>query len=130
MRWASGDGWSCGAPSELGGGGEADPGPDGQVGDPFGPEHRRELAEHAWQAPGGHDRHPATTTLPEEKVWSPQSWGAFLDHVRDDRLYALWLLVATAGMRRGELAGPRWVDIDLDHGTGGPGPDGGRTRMG
>ena len=32
---------------------------------------------------------------------------------RDDRLYALWLLVATTGMRRGELAGLRWVDIDL-----------------
>jgi integrase len=33
--------------------------------------------------------------------------------VRDDRLYALWLLVATTGMRRAELAGLRWSDIDF-----------------
>jgi len=25
-----------------------------------------------------------------------------------------WLLVATTGMRRGELAGLRWADVDLD----------------
>jgi integrase len=33
--------------------------------------------------------------------------------VRDDRLYALWLLVTTTGMRRAELAGLRWGDIDF-----------------
>jgi integrase len=33
--------------------------------------------------------------------------------VRDDRLYALWILVATTGMRRAELAGLRWSDIDF-----------------
>jgi integrase len=37
-----------------------------------------------------------------------------------DRLDALWLLVATTGMRRGELAGLRWVDIDFDHATVSP----------
>ena len=31
-----------------------------------------------------------------------------------------WLLVATTGMRRGELAGLRWVDIDFDHATVSP----------
>ena len=56
----------------------------------------------------------------EQRVWSPQE-GAFLDHVRDDRLYALWLLVATTGMRAAsELAGLRWVDIDFDHATVSP----------
>jgi hypothetical protein len=54
----------------LGGGVETSPGPVGQLGDPFGPEHRRELAKHAWQAPGGHDRHPSTTTLPQG-TWAP-----------------------------------------------------------
>jgi hypothetical protein len=32
---------------------------------------------------------------------------AFLDHARGDRLYAAWLLFATTGMRRGEVAGLR-----------------------
>ena len=63
---------------------------------------------------------PPAARTPEQKVWSPQELGAFLDHVRDDRLYALWLLVATTGMRRGELAGLRWVDIDFDHATVSP----------
>jgi integrase len=48
---------------------------------------------------------PPAARTPEQKVWSPQELGAFLAYVRDDRLYALWLLVATTGMRRGELAG-------------------------
>ena len=63
---------------------------------------------------------PPAARSPEQQVWSPQELGAFLDHVRDDRLYALWLLVATTGMRRGELAGLRWVDIDFDHATVSP----------
>jgi site-specific recombinase XerC len=53
---------------------------------------------------------------PEMRVWSPEQLRAFLDQVRDDRLYAAWLLLATTGMRRGEVAGPRWVDVDLDAG--------------
>jgi integrase len=53
-------------------------------------------------------------------VWSPAELGVFLEHVRGDRLYALWLLVATTGMRRGELAGLRWVDVDFDHATVSP----------
>ena len=63
---------------------------------------------------------PPAARTPEQKVWSPQELGAFLAYVRDDRLYALWLLVATTGMRRGELAGLRWVDIDFDHATVSP----------
>jgi integrase len=52
--------------------------------------------------------------LPEMHVWSPEQLRAFLDQVRGDRLYAAWLLLATTGMRRGEVAGLRWVDVDLD----------------
>jgi len=57
---------------------------------------------------------------PEMQVWSPQQLRTFLDHVRDDRLYAAWLLLATTGMRRGEVAGLRWVDVDLDAGRVSP----------
>jgi integrase len=58
--------------------------------------------------------------LPEMHVWSPEQLRAFLDHVSNDRLYAAWLLLATTGMRRGEVAGLRWVDVDLDAGRVSP----------
>jgi integrase len=32
-------------------------------------------------------------------------------------LYALYVLAATLGLRRGELLGLRWADLDLDHAT-------------
>jgi Phage integrase, N-terminal SAM-like domain/Arm DNA-binding domain len=56
----------------------------------------------------------------EMRVWSPEQLRAFLDHVRTDRLYAAWLLLATTGMRRGEVAGLRWADVDLDAGRVSP----------
>ena len=59
------------------------------------------------------DVDPPHGTSPEQQVWSPDQLRAFLTHVRDDRLYALWILVATTGMRRAELAGLRWSDIDF-----------------
>ena len=48
-------------------------------------------------------------------AWSSQRVRAgFLGHVADDRLYALWRLAATTGMRRGELAGAsRGAALDL-----------------
>jgi integrase len=52
----------------------------------------------------------------EMRVWSPDQLRAFLAHVREDQLYAFWLLIATTGMRRGELAGLRWADVDLETG--------------
>ena len=49
-------------------------------------------------------------------VWTPQQVRQFLGHVRLDRLYALYLLVVTAGLRRGEVIALRWEDVDLDAG--------------
>jgi integrase len=48
--------------------------------------------------------------------WTPQQVRTFLGAVDGDRLYALWVLLLTTGMRRGELAGLRWCDVDLDAG--------------
>jgi integrase len=52
-----------------------------------------------------------------------QSWDAatlrqFLaaSSASGDRLHALWVLLATTGMRRGEALGLRWSDVDLDAG--------------
>jgi integrase len=63
---------------------------------------------------------PPGGASPEMKVWTPGQLRVFLRHVREDRLYAAWLLVATTGMRRGELAGLRWADVDLDAGRASP----------
>jgi len=47
-------------------------------------------------------------------VWDAVQARQFLAFVRDDRLYAMWLLMLTTGLRRGEIAGLRWIDVDLD----------------
>jgi integrase len=47
------------------------------------------------------------------RTWTREELRSFLDHVRDDRLFPAWLLHATTGMRRGEVLGLRWVDLDL-----------------
>jgi integrase len=64
----------------------------------------------------------ATLDAPEQKtitaaaaddIWTPQQMTAFLDHVEAHRLggcFALTLL----GLRREEVGGLRWYDIDLD----------------
>jgi integrase len=58
-----------------------------------------------------------TVARPKLRVWSPEQTRAFLAAVANDRLFAAWLLAATTGMRRGELLGLRWEDIDLDTGV-------------
>ena len=52
----------------------------------------------------------------EMKTWTAAELRGFLDYVRDERLYALWLLSASTGLRRGEVLGLRWRDLDLDAG--------------
>ena len=47
------------------------------------------------------------------QVWTAAELRAFLGHVESDRLYALWQLASSTGMRRGELLGLQWPDIDL-----------------
>ncbi len=48
------------------------------------------------------------------RTWTVAELHAFLDHVRDDRLHAVWMLAANTGMRRSELGGLRWADVQLD----------------
>ncbi len=42
------------------------------------------------------------------KTWSAEQLEAFLAFTKDDRLHALWQLLALSGMRRGEACGLRW----------------------
>ena len=48
-----------------------------------------------------------------DSVWDATHVKAFLEVVADDRLFALWRLAATTGMRRGELLALRWSELDL-----------------
>jgi len=50
-------------------------------------------------------------------VWTVQQLTTFLGFVADDRLHAMWWLIALRGLRRGEAAGLRWCDVDLDAAT-------------
>ena len=61
----------------------------------------KQTAEH-------HDRLP---------VWTAEQLSAFLGHVSDDRLFALWRLLAMTGMRRGEALGLSWEDLDMEAGA-------------
>jgi len=47
-------------------------------------------------------------------VWTSDQLRAFLDGIAGHELYPLYFLAATTGMRRGELAGLRWRNVDLD----------------
>jgi integrase len=49
-------------------------------------------------------------------IWPREQVQTFLTATEKDRLGPLYLLALTTGMRRGELAGLRWVDVDLDKG--------------
>ena len=50
--------------------------------------------------------------------WDARTLRQFLatSSASSDRYHALWVLLATTGMRRGEALGLRWSDIDLDAG--------------
>jgi integrase len=80
------------------------------------------------------------TRPPKPTTWTAEELRAFLGHVRDDRLYAAWLTLATTGMRRGEILGLPRRELQLDEGTlsvtqtltqiGRPGEDGSRLVLG
>lgn len=71
-------------------------------------------------------RNPADAADPPrggQKSDGVHSWDAAalreflaLSAASGDRLHALWVLLATTGMRRGEALGLRWSDVDLDAG--------------
>ncbi|WP_327208506.1 site-specific integrase [[Kitasatospora] papulosa] len=51
----------------------------------------------------------------ELSPWSLDETLAFLAAARTDPLYAAFVLAITMGLRRGELVGLRWTDVDLDN---------------
>lgn len=51
---------------------------------------------------------------PEMNVWDAKQLKQFLEEISSHRLYPALYLLATTGMRRGEVLGLRWSDVDLD----------------
>jgi integrase len=59
---------------------------------------------------------PPRPVKPEIECWTREEARAFLEALRENRLYAAYHLALASGMRRGELLGLRWADVDLDKG--------------
>ena len=60
-----------------------------------------------------HLSRPPSVPHVERATWTADELAAFLEHVSGDRLFAGYVLLATTGMRRGEVFGLRWRDVDL-----------------
>ncbi len=57
---------------------------------------------------------PANVARRTTRVWTAEELRRFLDHVSTHRLSLAFQLLAMTGMRRGELLGLRWGDVDWD----------------
>src|SRR4051812_39568278 len=62
-------------------------------------------------------RHPTPTPTYRSTAPARPSLKAVLGAAEGHRLYPLYVVAATTGLRRGELLGLRWTDLDLDNGT-------------
>jgi len=60
---------------------------------------------------------PPRRATPEAKTWEARQAAKFLVAATGDDLDALWRLAILTGMRRGELLGLLWADLDLDRGA-------------
>ncbi len=49
--------------------------------------------------------------------WTPAEAAEFLARTTADELWPAWVLLLTTGMRRGEILGLRWNDIDIERGV-------------
>ncbi len=63
------------------------------------------------------DAHPPRVPRKSRRFWTVTQLRTFLQRARSDRFFALWVLEATSGMRRCELAGAHRDLLDLDAGT-------------
>ncbi len=59
----------------------------------------------------------ATTHAPEMAIWTTDELAAFLASTAGHHHAALFRLAAMTGLRRGEVCGLRWADVDLEAGT-------------
>ena len=59
---------------------------------------------------------PRSSAPTELRFWTPKQLRSFLDLVAGHRLEGAWYVSAMTGMRRGEVLGLRWADVDLSCG--------------
>jgi integrase len=80
---------------------------------PGGRRGTRKLRPLLWTAPRV-EQWAKTGEVPAPvMVWTAAQCGAFLHHAAEERLYALYHLAAYYGLRRSELAGLAWAEVDL-----------------
>ena len=60
---------------------------------------------------------PPRGTRPEVKSLSPEQARRFLVSIASHRLYALFAVAVSCGLRQGEILGLCWSDVDLDQGA-------------
>ncbi len=69
------------------------------------------------------NKNPCTNIKPpkpekfEMQVWDEVDVRTFLDFSKTDRFYIIYLLALTTGMRKGELLGLKWQDVDFTNKT-------------
>ncbi len=59
---------------------------------------------------------PPAVAAEEVRPWSPEEAEDFLRAAEGDRLFALFAVGVALGLRKGELLGLRWSDVELDQG--------------
>ena len=53
----------------------------------------------------------------EMKTWTKDEVATFLNVAKEDRLYPLFYVAIGTGLRRGELLGLKWEDVDFENGV-------------
>ena len=71
--------------------------------------------------PAGRSNPPSATAAKNARkmairTWTAEQVEAFAVQFADHPFFPLWLLAASTGLRRSELLGLRWQDVDLDRG--------------
>lgn len=59
---------------------------------------------------------PPQPSETEMKTWTAGQLDTFLETAREHRHSALWWILGTTGMRRGEALGLKWADVDMEKG--------------
>jgi integrase len=59
---------------------------------------------------------PPSLKTAEAQIWTVQEALKFLEHAQNDRLHALWYTTLFTGMRRAEVLGLQWANVNLEEG--------------